>query len=151
VRCVDIDAIRTGIAGWAEEPDSKRSARELGFTMAAEHLAAGHDVVLPQLLIVPEVIERIERIAHDNLARHVEIILLADHDDLAERLRSRPASERDHPRDLFTDDDLIAQTAWSIRSLGDIATARPTARVIDVSGLTEAAALDLVAEVAGWA
>lgn len=128
---------------WREHPESKQLARELGFAMARQHLRAGHDVILPQLIVRPDVVDQIAGIAHDAGAGFLEVVLLAPADELRSRLESS-AREPLHPRGKFSIDELLAQIDHALPALEAIATARSDAVVVSVAGADRDAALAAV-------
>ena len=60
--------------------------------MARTHLAAGHDVVIPQFLGRPEFIEQLELLASSVGARFVEIALVVDRQDALDAFAERRAA-----------------------------------------------------------
>jgi predicted kinase len=140
---VDIDELRVRLGGWREHPDSKRVARALGFGLVRQHLEAGHDVVLPQLLVRQDVIEELARIAEGAGAELVELILLAPADELRTRLDAISEAAA-HPRDEFSTDELAAQIEHARLALEAIAAARPDARLVSVAGADRDAAVAAV-------
>jgi predicted kinase len=145
---LDIDALRTALGRWAELPASKAVARDLGFAMAARHLAGGHDVALPQLVVRPDVVAAIEAIASAPATFH-EVVLVADRDELVERLRhGRPQGP--HPRLQLTIDELAGEIDHALAALGAHAADRPQAHLVDVSGLGPEDALAVVRDRIGW-
>lgn len=145
---LDIDVLRTALGGWAEQPASKAVARDLGFAMAARHLAGGYDVVLPQLVVRADVVTAIEAIASPPASLQ-EVVLVADRDQLVERLRhARP--QRPHPRHQFTIDDLAGEIDDALAALRTQAARRPQAHLVDVSDLRPEDALAVVRDRIGW-
>lgn len=140
---VDIDELRVRLGGWREQPDAKRVARELGFGLARQHLEAGHDVVLPQLLVRSDVIEELSQMARSAGADFVELVLLAPANELRSRLEAT-VGEAPHPRHEFSIDELTAQIEHARTALESIAAARPDARLVSVAGADRAAAIAAV-------
>jgi predicted kinase len=139
--CVDVDALRASLGGWINEPESKGQARALAADMTAGHLRRGFDVVMPQLTVLGNLIDEYASIAADAGASFVEIVLIADPDELVARL---PAPDRDapHPRDAFSPAELRGQMEYALRDLSEIAAARDFAHVLDVGGLSVGASLE---------
>jgi len=140
---LDIDQLRVRLGRWEDDEESKRLARSLGFGMASTHLAAGHDVVLPQLLVRFEVVDHLARLAHDAGAELVEVLLVAPVEEIVARFGG---DDGPHPRALFTLDELRAQVVDCLDRLRQ----RTGANVVDVGGLGPGGALQRVAETIGW-
>ncbi|WP_326946122.1 ATP-binding protein [Amycolatopsis sp. NBC_01307] len=91
---LDVDRVRALIGGWRESPGpAGLLARDLAVAAARTHLAAGHDVVVPQLLARPEFAERLEALARETGARFHEILLLPGRDEVVRRVAERGSSE----------------------------------------------------------
>lgn len=135
---VDIDEIRVGLDAWDSDPESKTVARRLGFDMAQAHLRSGHDVVLSQLLVADDALDQIARIAQTSGADRVEVILVADPDELVGRAREARGHGGVHPRDLLPLDELEAHMHHALARLRTRAAANPSARIVDVTGLGRA-------------
>jgi predicted kinase len=100
---LDIDQLVYLIGGWRERlRECLRPARDLALAMAATHLRAGHDVVLPQLMVRASEIERFEAVALDNNAEFREIVLIAGKEHSLDRVAQRIAG-RDQDRDRQLD------------------------------------------------
>src|SRR3954453_1840624 len=75
--CLDIDGIRRLIGSWQEYPEeSGMLARAAALAAIAEHLAAGHDVVVPQYLGKPEFVDRLAQTADAAGAIFHEVVLM---------------------------------------------------------------------------
>lgn len=146
---LDIDELRVRLGGWDGNPESKRVARSLGFGLALQHLQAGHDVVLPQLLLLGDVVEDVGLIATQAGAEFIEVVLLASPAELMTRIRESH-SPGSHPRNVFTVDELEPRVADSIRLLNELAAARPSALLVDVGELAPEPAAERVRSVIGW-
>lgn len=89
----DLDTLRRAIGGWRRDPTrAGLLARALSLTMAAEHLRAGHDVVVPQFLGRPQFLTEAERVAAQVGALFVEVVLTDDRDTLVDRFARRTAA-----------------------------------------------------------
>jgi predicted kinase len=76
---LDIDLVRHQLGGWLDQPsEAGLAARALAVAMARTHLAAGHDVVVPQFLARAEFIGELEAVASQSGARFVEVGLVVD-------------------------------------------------------------------------
>jgi predicted kinase len=74
---LDIDRVRSLIGRWRDEPyQAGLLARAIALAAARTHLAAGHDVVMPQFLGRPTFLEQVERLAGEVGAHFHEIVLL---------------------------------------------------------------------------
>jgi len=87
---LDLDAVRAMLGGWMDhQPESGAAARALGLTMARQHLTAGHDVVVPQLLARVAFIEALEHVAAEVGATFHEIVLLDTKEHAVRRFLDR--------------------------------------------------------------
>ncbi|HUR17164.1 MAG TPA: AAA family ATPase [Candidatus Limnocylindrales bacterium] len=146
--CLDIDALRVRLGQWRELNDSKQIARNLGFALVQRHLEAGHDVVLPQLIVREDVVDDLEKLAIEAGASFVEVILRAEPRELAARVeRSRAGQVGEHPRDQFTSAELAQQTEYALEVLAQMAARRMNVTVVDVSGMSLAQATAAVVAV----
>ena len=92
--CLDIDAFRAMIGRWDEhEQESGRLARRMAVAMARVHLAAGYDVVVPQLVARPEFAVQLRDLAGDVGASFHEIVLLDKPEAAATRFEARAADD----------------------------------------------------------
>jgi hypothetical protein len=74
---LDIDSLHHLLGGWQDADTHMHDVlRPLALAMTATHLAGGRDVVLPQYLARVEEIERFERVACEQRANFVEVVLL---------------------------------------------------------------------------
>jgi predicted kinase len=122
---VDIDAIRTSLGGWRERPESKWIARSLAVRLAEAHLGSGHDVVIPQLVMQPELLVALQEAASRCGAVFVEVLLEAGLATTLERFCSRRDGSGDHPASELTADEAAAAIAEAIERLDDLARALP--------------------------
>ena len=92
----DIDVLRTLIGGW--EDDFRRAGslvRPAALAMIEAYLAAGSDVVLPQMLLDPRELARFEAAATRAGAAYVERVLMDSRDASVARFHRRGAGEAD--------------------------------------------------------
>jgi predicted kinase len=90
---LDVDAVRGALGAWIEQPhESGLAARQLAIAMATTHLAHGHDVIVPQLLVQDTFIVQLDAVAEQTGARFVEIALLANRADTVRAFEARSAS-----------------------------------------------------------
>ena len=76
---LDIDVLHQLISGWQDPATHAHDVlRPVALAMASAHLAGGRDVVLPQYLAKMSEIERFERVAQEQGASFLEVVLLDD-------------------------------------------------------------------------
>jgi predicted kinase len=131
---LDVDTIRMSMGGWQEHEETRLAARAIALTTAETHLAAGHDVVLPQYVGRPEFLEQLSDVAGRAGADAVEVLLEADEATTVARFRQRRAellaSGDPHPQ-LDVPEPLIEAAVSDARArLDGIRAARPGIRVI---------------------
>lgn len=94
---LDLDVLAGLIGGWKDDfPGALQIARGHGREIAARHLQAGHDVILPQLVTVhdQEPDPAFEEVARAAGATYIEIALTVDDGEHVQRIRdTRPANE----------------------------------------------------------
>ena len=133
---LDIDQVAYRIGGWQEGwfRDTLRMARNLALAMAATHLQAGHDVMLPQLMVRPSEIERFAAVARESNAEFYEIVLLANKEHSLDRVARRTAGH-DQDQDRQTDQIVDRNGGQQLRAqlydqlTGLIRTRAPTAMI----------------------
>lgn len=87
---LDIDSVRRLLGRWRDDPTrAGLLARAMTLTMAREHLAGGHDVVLPQFLGRPQFLEQAEAVAAETGAQFHEFVLMDDRDEVVRRFTAR--------------------------------------------------------------
>ena len=89
---VDVDLLRTHLGGWQERDESKMIARDLAIALARAHLAAGHDVLVPQYVGRPEFLDRLRALAADAGTDYLELVLTDAPQRIVERFRARRAA-----------------------------------------------------------
>ena len=116
---LDIDRIRDLIGAWRSEPGSAGLlARAAALAAARTHLAAGHDVIIPQFLRRPAFLEQIDELAAATGVRSYEIVLMDSKDNALRRFAARPTSEPVDPALLSTMyDDLLVMLATRPRAV----------------------------------
>lgn len=132
---LDIDRIRDLIGGWRDDPrGGGLLARAIALAAARVHLAAGHDVVVPQFLGRPEFLEALESLGQEAGAEFHEIVLLDSQGNSVSRYveRSRRGAE---PAHLVSHEKLerrvgAAELAAMYDRLMSVIAARPRARVV---------------------
>lgn len=131
---LDIDRIRGLIGQWRDDRHTAGLlARAITLAAAHTHLAAGHDVVIPQFLAQPTFLEQVECLAHQLGADFHEIVLLDSKDNALRRFTQRPRSATDPHQETHEMLDRIADPEeWSViyDELMSLVAARPTATVI---------------------
>jgi predicted kinase len=99
---LDVDVVRGLLGRWAEAPEQAGLlARDLALAMARTHLAAGHDVLVPQFLGRPDFVLALEQVAVAGGDAFVEIALLVPPARAAERLRRRRVTQ-ERPEDAVS-------------------------------------------------
>lgn len=97
---LDVDRLRGLIGGWQDRfVETGEIVRPLALSMAATHLGAGLDVIMPQFLARVGEIERFETVATENGAVFDELVLL----DTKERSVRRFARRGEHEDDPWHD------------------------------------------------
>lgn len=90
---LDIDTIRGQLGRWRDDPfEAGLAARRLALAMIATHLESGLDVIVPQFLRRAEFIVQLEAAASKASCRLVEVALVSDAREAAERFRARAGS-----------------------------------------------------------
>ncbi len=94
---LDIDQLRVLIGGWQHRfAETGEIVRPLAQRMAATHLTAGRDVVMPQFLARVSEIEHFEAVAAENGALFDEIVLMDTKERSLQRFARRGDND-DHP------------------------------------------------------
>lgn len=89
---IDVDTLRRSLGQWEARPEQAgRLARDLTLVMARTHLAAGHDVVVPQYVARTEFLDELARAAEDGGGRFVEVHLTDDRAAALARFADRAA------------------------------------------------------------
>lgn len=97
---LDVDQVRGCLGRWREDPRSAGlAARAIAVAAVRAHLAAGHDVVVPQFLCRPGFLTELEHAACDVGAAFAEIVLLATKHDALRAYAARASSG--DPADQF--------------------------------------------------
>jgi predicted kinase len=92
--CLDLDGFRRLIGRWdTHEQESGRLARAMAVEMARVHLRGGHDVIVPQFLGRPELVEQLAAVADDVGATFHEVVLMDSRENALDRFHAR----RDDP------------------------------------------------------
>lgn len=138
---LDLDVLAGWIGGWrADFSGALDVARGHGREIAARHLRAGHDVILPQLVTVHDLgpDPAFEQIARSADATYVEIALTVDDAEHVQRLHAkRPAADVDEQIQAALVDpssDLVERIRGH---LAEWLALRPQAIRIDTTGLGE--------------
>lgn len=89
---LDTDQVVCLIGGWRDSFwQTLGAARRIAVAMAGAHLAAGHDVVMPQLVTGPGEVEGFEAVARDCGAEYREVVLMAGREQSVRRFERRSA------------------------------------------------------------
>ncbi|MGB6454440.1 MAG: AAA family ATPase [Streptosporangiaceae bacterium] len=129
---LDIDRLRAQLGRWREDRGAAGlAARRITLAAARAHLAAGHDVVVPQLVARLEFIEQLEVAALDSGAAFREVMLLDEQGSLRSRYRDRVRQEAAAGHEPIAATDLTdAQLAEFCERLLPVVAARPATIVI---------------------
>ncbi len=84
--CLDIDVVRGLLGRWRDDPDA---AGQLALAMARVALGEGGDVIVPQFVGRPGLLEHLEALAAEQAARFVEVALVEDLEQATARLARR--------------------------------------------------------------
>jgi predicted kinase len=91
---LDVDQVRSMIGRWRDDPHAAGLlARAISLAAARTHLAAGHDVVVPQLLARLTFIEQLEALAREVGAVFHEVVLLDSKENMLRRFAERSPEE----------------------------------------------------------
>ncbi|RRR98617.1 AAA family ATPase [Glycomyces terrestris] len=96
---LDLDVLRRMLGRWRDDPAAAGARiRSVALAAAREHLAAGFDVVVPQLVGRVEFIERLAAAAAASGARFDEVFLLDGEENVVRRFaaRTRAAADPTH-------------------------------------------------------
>jgi len=133
---LDIDRLRSMIGQWQRDPSTAgHLARTIALAAARTHLASGHDVVIPQFLGRPELLEQVEHLASEVSAEFHEIVLLDTKENAARRFTERtraaldPSHVEAHELLLSSEGGLEELSVMHDKLLSIVAT-RPTAKVV---------------------
>lgn len=143
---LDVDVLREMLGGWRGDPHAAGlAARELAVAAAGAHLAAGHDVVVPQLLARPEFADRLAALAG---AGYVEVAVLLARDECVRRYveRWRAGADPVHGRAAAPEVEPVALLHDRVAAF---VAGRPHVRVIDGAGGPDAVHARLAAVLAG--
>ena len=90
---LDVDSLRGQLGQWRADPGAAgRTARRIALEMARTHLAAGHDVVIPQFIERPGFIDDVRAVAQDTGAQLVLVALVSSPEEAASRFDARGGS-----------------------------------------------------------
>lgn len=138
---LDVDVVRSLLGRWDDDPHAAgTAARALALAMARTHLVAGHDVVVPQLLVRAAFIDQLEALAAEVGVPFVEVVVEVALPEVLARFRERSArADRPEHRDAAElvrraggEADLVA----THERLAALVAARPRAHRIGGGGAT---------------
>jgi predicted kinase len=131
---LDIDQVAVLIGGWTANRDAAGLlARAIALAAARTHLAAGHDVVIPQFLDEVDFIEQVAQVARDVGARFHEIALTDGKENAIRRYAKKPS---DSTRQPVGDGEL----GYKYDRLMSVITGRPGTKLVPSSDGEAAAA-----------
>ncbi|MEQ8841803.1 MAG: AAA family ATPase [Acidimicrobiales bacterium] len=134
---LDIDVVRSMLGAWLDDPSKAgASARSLALAMAETHLAAGHDVIVPQFLGRPEFIDQLSDVAARTRSTFVEAALWLDRasalDAFAQR-RATPSDPTHHDAAALVDrSDDADPVGRMYHAFVDVVEHRPATRRVEV-------------------
>jgi predicted kinase len=129
---LDADEIVRLVGGWREDfHGAVNLVRPLALTMAATHLASGHDVVMPQLIMLGGERDKFAAAAKSAGADYLEFVLLAPPEMAIDRYRRRE-HHIVHVVDALGGVDVIRQSHDRITTY-----LTPAATVLDATGDAE--------------
>jgi predicted kinase len=147
--CLDIDDVRRSLGRWdADEQASGTAARDLAAAMAAVHLGAGHDVVVPQYVAFVDFVERLESVAAAVGATFHEVVLVDTRQNALARFAARAddAAVAAHHADAARMAGGPEGLGWMYDRLLALLAVRPGASVVPTrSGAVDEAYRDLLA------
>lgn len=131
---LDIDRIRALIGGWQDEPAASTLGRAAAVAAASAHLAAGYDVVVPQLLARLDFIGRLEALAQEVGADFRGVMLLPDQQAALRLYRERAATTAAGSAldPVISIDKTAAELAAVYAQLCTVLASRPAAAVMPV-------------------
>ncbi len=150
---LDIDVVRAMLGRWLDEPDeSGLLARRMAVEMGRVQLLGGRDVVIPQFLGRLEFVLVLQRLCDDVGAEFVEVVLLSDPQDAAERFTRRSAqpetAEHQNAAALLERRGGLDALPGMYDRLLQVVAARPRTRVVlTVDGEVERAYHDLLTRI----
>ena len=135
---LDIDVVRGMLGGWLDAPTpSGLAARSLALSMAQTHLAAGHDVVVPQFLGRPEFIDQLAAVAAGTRASFIETALCLDRTTaiaaFAERREAPTSQTHDHAAALVDRSEHADPIGEMYDLFSQLIERRPSTRRVDVA------------------
>lgn len=152
---LDIDRLRGSIGRWRDDPHAAGLlARAIALAAARTHLAAGHDVVIPQFLGRPEFLEQLENLASETGSGFDEIVLIDSRDNalrrFAERGRQAAGSVAARAHELADHRGGVDELSAMYDRLMIVIASRPAARVVrTASGQAASAYRDLLRVLSG--
>jgi predicted kinase len=147
---LDIDRVRGLIGRWRDDAGTAgRLARAIAVAAARTHLAAGHDVIIPQFLGRPVFLEHLERLAHEAGAEFHEIVLIDSKENALRRFaeRTRAAAEPAHveAHEMLSSADELSSMYDNLMA---VIAARPTVKIVPTrAGQIERAYRDVLASI----
>jgi predicted kinase len=151
---VDVDRLRDLIGGWRDHPhEAGLHARAVALAAARTHLAAGHDVVVPQFVARPDFLDQLALVAAESGAEFYEIVLLDTKEHVLRRFadRSRAAADPTHvaAQEMLDRHGGVDELAAMYDRLLAVVAERPSAVVVPTaSGDVRATYRDVLSELA---
>jgi predicted kinase len=97
---LDVDTLRGQLGDWRRDPGAAGlAARRIALAMARTHLSVGADVVVPQFVYRPDLIDQLRQVAAEIDAEFVLVVLVSSPEEAASRFASRATSSEQNHRD----------------------------------------------------
>jgi len=107
---LDIDTLRSHLGAWKSDPGAAGlAARAIALEMARTHLRAGHDVIVPQFVRLPDLVDQFRQVAAESGSRFVLAALVSSPEEAAERFAARAESSEESHRDAAE----MQRTVWT--------------------------------------
>ena len=89
----DIDDLRSWVSGWDDDfVGTGNAVRTSALALITAYLRTGRDVVLPQLVVTPNELDRFVAAVEEAGASYVGVVLTLQPEALLERLHARPTT-----------------------------------------------------------
>lgn len=132
---LDVDRIRGMLGRWRDTPDEAGlAARAITLVAAQTHLAAGHDVVIPQLVAEPSFLEQLDGLSERVGVGFVELVLLDTKENTRLRFVRRNVESSDpahrEAAEMLAESGGVSRLDLYYDALVALVAMRPHARVV---------------------
>ncbi len=144
---LEADILASLVGGWRDDfSRAFATARQLALALAADHLARGQDVVMPQLVALVDEARQFEEVAERAGATYVEVLLVVEPAEQVRRFREKsPGSDVDREIGRYLDahggDDVLRRIHGHLSAYAE---QRPRAHRVVTDGLDTQATYDRV-------